>query len=146
MAEGELQHLFSRNNFLILQKHDLHMLKESQWRPLPSFLTIKESRIEGLGLVATKPIAEGTDLGMSHVFDERFENGYIRLPIGGFINHHDMPNCKAVIAHEDESVGAVKHIRLVTTSAIEAGEELTLKYIINKLENPNWEFEFEVSQ
>ncbi len=146
MAEGELQHLFSRNNFLILQKHDLYMLKESQWRPLPSFLTIKESRIEGLGLVATKPIAEGTDLGMSHVFDERFENGYIRLPIGGFINHHDMPNCKAVIAHEDESVGAVKHIRLVTTSAIEAGEELTLKYIINKLENPNWEFEFEVSQ
>lgn len=122
------------------------MLKESQWRPLPSFLTIKESAIEGLGLVATKPIAEGTDLGMSHVFDERFENGYIRLPMGGFINHHDMPNCKAIIAHKDESVGAVKHIRLITIKEIKAGEELTLKYIINKLDNPNWEFEFEVSQ
>ena len=99
-----------------------------------------------MGLLATALIPEGTDLGMSHVFDKRFENGYIRLPMGGFINHHDMPNCKAVIVHEDAQVGAVKHIRLVTTKAIQAGEELTLKYIINQLDNPNWEFEFEVSQ
>jgi SET domain-containing protein len=124
----------------------MRMLENSQWRPLPPFLTIGESKIEGLGLLATESILEGTDLGMSHVFDERFENGYIRLPIGGFINHHDMPNCKAVIVHEDVQVGAVKHIRLVTTKAIKAGEELTLKYIINQLDNPNWEFEFEVSQ
>lgn len=124
----------------------MRMLENSQWRPLPPFLTIGESKIEGLGLLATEPIPEGTDLGMSHVFDERFENGYIRLPMGGFINHHDMPNCKAIIVQEDVQVGAVKHIRLVTTKAIQAGEELTLKYIINQLDNPNWEFEFEVSQ
>ena len=29
---------------------------------------------------------------------------------------------------------------------IEEGEELTLNYIINKLDNPLWEFEYEVSQ
>lgn len=124
----------------------MHMLEDSQWRPLPSFLTIAESSIEGLGLLASQFIPEGTDLGMSHVFDERFQNGYIRLPIGGFINHHDMPNCKAIIAEEDAVVGKVKHIRLITTKPILAGQELTLKYIINQLENPNWEFEFEISQ
>lgn len=122
------------------------MLENSQWRPLPSFLTIGPSKIEGLGLIATQHIPAETDLGMSHVFDTRFDNGYIRLPMGGFINHHDMPNCKAIIAEKDEQVGAVKHIRLITTQPIEAGQELTLKYIINQLDNPNWEFEFEVSQ
>ena len=122
------------------------MLASSQWRPLAPFLTIGKSKIEGLGLIATASIPRDTDLGMSHVFDERFENGYIRLPMGGFINHHDMPNCKAIIAEEDQSVGKVKHIRLITTKDIEAGDELTLKYIINQLDNPNWEFEFEVSQ
>ena len=59
----------------------MHMLEDSQWRPLPSFLTIGESRIEGLGLLASQFIPEGTDLGMSHVFDKRFQNGYIRLPL-----------------------------------------------------------------
>ena len=37
-----------------------------------------------------------TDLGMTHVYDERFEDNYIRLPLGGFFNHSEKPNCKII--------------------------------------------------
>ena len=33
-----------------------------------------------------------------------------------------------------------------TLKKINAGEELTVKYFINKLENPRWEFNWEISQ
>ena len=122
------------------------MAKKKEWRPLPDFITIKESKIEGLGIFATKEIKEGSDLGISHVYDKRFPDGYIRLPIGAFINHHEMPNCKAVVANKHESIGNIKHIRIISNKNILMGEELTLNYIINKLENPLWEFEYEVSQ
>ena len=77
------------------------MKEKKEWRPLPGSLTIKESKIEGLGIFATKEIKEGSDLGISHVYDDRFPDGYIRLPIGAFINHHEMPNCKAIVAESE---------------------------------------------
>ena len=122
------------------------MIAKSEWRPLPKNLTIGESSIEGLGLIATEAIPKGTDLGISHVYDARFPNSYIRLPLGGFVNHHEIPNTKAIVAHEDPELGELEHLRLVTLQPIEAGEEITVKYIINHLDNPRWEFEYEVSQ
>ena len=122
------------------------MIKDSNWRPLPDFLTIKNSKIEGLGLFALKDIPEGTDLGITHIFDSRFQDKYIRLPLGAFINHHEIPNCNAVFAKNDSEIGEIKHIRIITLKEIKEGEEITVKYIINKLENPNWEHEYEVTQ
>ena len=122
------------------------MIKDSNWRPLPDFLTIKNSKIEGLGLFALKDIPEGTDLGITHIFDSRFQDKYIRLPLGAFINHHEIPNCNAVFAKNDSEIGEIKHIRIITSKDIKEGEEITVKYIINKLENPNWEYEYEVTQ
>ncbi len=119
---------------------------ELSYRPLPNFLTISKSKIEGVGVFAIENIAKGTDLGMSHIFDSRFPDGYIRLSLGGFINHHEIPNCKAVIFNKDDEIGEIKHIRMLTNKEIIKGEELTVRYIINILENPNWEFEYEVSQ
>ena len=49
------------------------MIKDSAWRPLPDFLTIGNSKIEGLGLFALKDLPEGKDLGMTHIFDKRFK-------------------------------------------------------------------------
>ena len=66
------------------------MIQDSNWRPLPGFLTIKESTIEGLGLFTTKTLPAGTDLGITHIYDTRFQDGYIRLPLGAFINHHEI--------------------------------------------------------
>ena len=122
------------------------MIQDSSWRPLPDFLTISKSTIEGLGLITTKDLPIGTDLGMTHIYDKRFQVGYIRLPLGAFINHHEIPNCKAVFAEKDPFIGSLKHIRIVTQNAIPAGTEITVKYVINKLENPNWEKEYEVTQ
>ena len=122
------------------------MIKNSNWRPLPDFLTIKTSKIEGLGLFALKDIPEGTDLGITHIFDSRFQDKYIRLPLGAFINHHEIPNCNAVFEKNDPEIGEIKHIRIITLKEIKEGDEITVKYIINKLENPNWEHEYEVTQ
>ena len=122
------------------------MIQDSNWRPLPDFLTISKSSIEGLGLITTKKLNIGTDLGMTHIHDKRFQDGYIRLPLGAFINHHEIPNCKAVFAETDKIIGSLKHIRIVTHKVIPAGTEITVKYVINKLEDPDWEKEYEITQ
>ena len=61
------------------------------YRPLPDGLTIKQSPIEGLGLYATKVIKANVFVGLTHILDERFENNYLRTPLGGFYNHSDDP-------------------------------------------------------
>ena len=113
----------------------------NEYKPLPDFLTIKKSDIHGLGLFSKKFIPEGTELGISHLHNENFPDNYLRLPLGGFINHHEMPNCVAKYFEEPE-----KHIKIYSIKDIPSGKELTVKYIINKLKNPRWEFNWEVSQ
>ena len=54
------------------------------YRPLPDGLTIKKSPIEGLGLYATINIKANIFVGLTHILDERFENNYLRTPLGGF--------------------------------------------------------------
>jgi SET domain-containing protein len=100
------------------------------YRPLPKSVTIKNSSIEGLGLFATGFISSGTDLGMTHVYDERFENSYIRLPLGGFFNHSENPNCKVVDQPIDEVGNVINHLRLITIKDIQPGEEITAYYTL----------------
>jgi len=92
------------------------------YRPLPEYLTILESKIDGIGLFAVSKIEANTELGISHIKDERFENGWIRTPLGGFINHSETPNC-TVQERGDFLI-------LSTMSYIEAGEELTLDFTL----------------
>ena len=90
------------------------------YRPLPPYLTIKPSSVEGLGLFAVEPIKKSTKLGVSHVGDVHFANGYIRTPLGGFINHNTTPNCKTLYEG--------RLIYIITITDIKEGQELTLKY------------------
>jgi hypothetical protein len=90
------------------------------YRPLPEGLTIKDSSVHGLGLFATQDIVKGVELGITHVHDDKFENNYIRTPLGGFINHSDNPNAQLL------SVGDV--MRLTTIKFIKKGDELFTKY------------------
>mgnify|MGYP001166426073 FL=1 len=122
------------------------MIEKTEWKPLPDFLTISKSQIDGLGLFTLKDLDKGIDLGISHIYNTKFQDGYIRLSIGAFINHHEMPNCKAIISENDNEVGNLRHIRIITINKIKKGEELTIKYIINKLKNPKWERDFEITQ
>ncbi len=91
------------------------------YRPLPKQLTIKQSVIDGLGLYSTESLYPGQYLGITHVANDRFENGYIRTPLGGFINHSDTPNCEV---REDVD----RSLMLFTLRQILPNEELTLKY------------------
>ena len=126
------------------------------YRPLPDFLTIKKSPIEGLGLYATQNIKANSFIGLTHIQDNNFENGYIRTPLGGFYNHSNNPNVRRVVSDQlpglksgdliDKSLDASKipdgdanrenlyprvegkYMFLVSTKDIKAGEEITANY------------------
>ena len=97
------------------------------YRPLPKEVTIKKSYIEGLGLFANEHLVANTKLGISHVKDNRFENDYIRTPLGGFVNHSTTPNCEFYI---DDN-----YIRLRTIRHINEGNELTAEYWLYDMES-----------
>ena len=126
------------------------------YKPLPTSLTIKKSPIEGLGLYAIKDIKTNVFIGITHVLDERFENNYLRTPLGGFYNHSDNPNVQKMvtnvfpklkfgeIAPDTDSQSEVQNIEasrerlypnviarfmyLISIKHIKAGEELTANY------------------
>ena len=101
----------------------------NMYRPLPNNLTIDESFIEGLGLFAKDTLSVNTQLGVSHIKDNRFENGYIRTPLGGFVNHSDNPNCEF---YKDGD-----YIKLSTIRNINEGNELTAEYWLYDMEEYN---------
>ena len=92
------------------------------YRPLPPYLTIKDSEIDGLGLFTKENIDSNFMIGVTHVRDNRFEDGFVRTPLGGFFNHSESTNCE-VITEGD-------FIKLKTLRNITAGEELTAKYTL----------------
>ena len=126
------------------------------YRPLPNFLTIKKSPIEGLGLYATQDIKENSFIGLTHIQDNNFENGYIRTPLGGFYNHSNEPNVRRVVSDHlpklkngekiDESLdfskipdgkanrenlyprAEGKYMFLISIKNIKTGEEITANY------------------
>ena len=72
-------------------------------------------------MYSTESLTQARFLGVSHVPNDKFENGYIRTPLGGFINHSDTPNCEV---REDVD----GNLMLFTLRPILPNEELTLKY------------------
>ena len=117
------------------------------YKALHSDLTIKKSNIHGLGIFAIKAIPKDTVLGISHVKDKystgRYYQGYIRTPLGGFINHSSQPNCIKVkprdnlypknwpIVKEDEKPSSMA---MRTSRDIKGGEELTVFYTLYKVD------------
>ena len=100
------------------------------YKPLPESVTIKTSKVNGLGLFANQKIMQGTNLGMTHL---KIGDTIFRTPLGGFINHANEPNCvKAELRMTEEDTKGHKYDykkwNLITTQDIEKGEELTLRY------------------
>jgi len=93
------------------------------YKPLPSYLSIGPSDIDGAGLIATEDIPAGIEIGITHIYDPNFEDDSIRTPLGGFINHSDNPNCELVQDEDD-----MDNTKLKTLRRINAMEELTCKY------------------
>ena len=102
------------------------------YKPLPESLTIKQSKVNGLGLFADQKIMQATNLGITHLKLAGLNNqeSIIRTPLGGFINHANDPNCAKVELHGglDDPTCLTKKWSLVTLRDIKKGEELTLRY------------------
>ena len=112
------------------------------YRALHPSLTIRQSDIHGLGIFAATDIPEYTILGISHVAEfkhHRYHCGYIRTPLGGFINHSNDPNCIKIKMNDDGSYSSLEGIVTSATMAIETikeiikNEELTVRYTIYSL-------------
>tara|TARA_B100001559_G_scaffold320741_1_gene333986 strand:- start:2619 stop:2924 length:306 start_codon:yes stop_codon:yes gene_type:complete len=91
------------------------------YRPLPDYLSVKESNIEGYGLFAVKNIEKGVCAGITHITDA-VTNQLYRTPLGGFINHSEEPNAKLVDIQRFKYLYFLKDIK--------QGEEITLKYTL----------------
>ena len=100
------------------------------YKPLPSYLTIKTSKVNGLGLFALENITIGTNMGMSHM---KIKDTIFRTPLGGFINHADESNCAKVELLMKNDSFDYKKWNLVTTEDIKEGEELTVRYTFYKI-------------
>ena len=94
------------------------------YKPLPDYLTVRESPIHGLGIFTTETIAENITIGITHVTYKGFPDGYLRTPLGGFGNHSDEPNCFKFFLDNAW--------HLSTSRIIQPGEEITWKYTLYK--------------
>jgi len=103
------------------------------YRPLPKQVTIKESKIHGLGIFAVTNIPKDTVLGMTHFKHIDHPDGWLRTPLGGFYNHSATPNCKLIDGYF--GVAEYKDVSklLCTIKNIYTGEELTCTYTLYKL-------------
>ena len=92
-----------------------------KYKPLPFYLTIKQSQLHGLGLFSLTEIPKDTTIGMTHI---EIENDLIRTPLGGFINHADKSNC---VKKKHNNKWFLK-----TIQDIDKNQELTLRYSMYK--------------
>ena len=94
------------------------------YQALPPRLYVKDSPISGQGIFAKEDIPAGMVLGMSHlVVDEVI----YRTPLGGFINHSDIPNC---FINTNIHYHKGQQRELYTVRPIHTGEELTVFYTV----------------
>ena len=117
------------------------------YRPLPKSLTIKDSKIDGLGLFSKTKIKKNSFIGITHVKHDDFQDMYIRTPLGCFYNHSKNPNVTKISSDtlpkydfgqnieikikeslEDKNNNKLKYFYLVSLKDIEPGEEILAKY------------------
>ena len=105
------------------------------YRPLPSNLRLGFSKIDDIGVFAKEKIEHGTNLGMSHA---KIGSRIIRTPLGGFLNHAEVPNCyktKLLFTNEDDPRVKFDYRiwNLIAIDDIKEGEELTVTYTFYKM-------------
>ena len=92
------------------------------YQALPKELHVKDSPVAGQGLFTKEDLKAGTNLGMSHLV---IDDVIYRMPLGGFINHSETPNC---LKYYEDGFYFIQ-----TKTNIKAGEELFLKYSFYKV-------------
>ena len=118
-----------------MENEERTMPAQLTYRPLPPEIRLGFSDIEGVGVFVKKDIEKGHNFGMSHL---KVGERLIRTPLGGFINHAEVPNCfktKLLFTnHDDPTIGFSYRIwNLDAINNIREGEELTVTYTFYKL-------------
>ena len=112
-----------------MENEERTMPAQLTYRPLPPEARLGFSDIEGIGVFAKKDIEKGHNFGMSHL---KIGERLIRTPLGGFINHAEVPNCyKTNLFRTDKSNYSVWN--LIALDDIKEGEELTVTYTFYKI-------------
>tara|TARA_R100000329_G_scaffold29935_2_gene27616 strand:+ start:258 stop:620 length:363 start_codon:yes stop_codon:yes gene_type:complete len=109
----------------IIEMHPIY--SKMYYKPLPDYLEVGESPIEGFGLFALEDIDPDTDIGMSHIKVPIIQ-GFVRTPIGGFLNHAEDSNCELSLEFDWDDY---RTYHVFTTEKIRKGEELTLNYYVD---------------
>ena len=113
----------------------------AEYKALHPDLTIRDSPIDGLGVFAKADIPKDTVLGVSHVEQyasagDRYQGGFIRTPLGGFINHSDTPNSRKVQMADDNTYRPLQNgltsctMAVQTSRDIQKDEEITVFYTL----------------
>ena len=97
------------------------------YRPLPESVRLSEG-IEGFGIFARQYIPAARAIGLGHVRFHGQPDGWLRTPLGGFVNHSLSPNCQAQLRGAE--------IWIVALRDIEPEEELTVFYWLPSYEEP----------
>lgn len=115
-----------------IYKKDYKEGSGKHYRPLPDYLTIKESRIDGLGVFATE------DIGIETIFhcythllikEPNIGNELQRVNFGGFINHSKTPNCTLEMVKKYSNNNRIRsYYKVKSIRNIKAEEEITLDY------------------
>ena len=90
-------------------------------------MRVGDSEIEGVGIIATEDISAGCNLGATHYPRAGQLHGFIRTPLGGFLNHSELPNCTKM---EVDGV-----LFLVTLHRVTEGQELTVRYTLYEIDD-----------
>ena len=85
------------------------MIETNKYKPLPESVTIDDSFVHGLGLICIKDIDAGVCLGVTHISHEDY--GWLRTPLGGFINHSEHPNCFILNKGRERLLYTIKPIK-----------------------------------
>lgn len=92
------------------------------YKPLPPGVGLMPSKIQGLGLHASRYIAPGHVFGISHRIHT--DMTIWRTPLGGFINHSETPN--AILQANGDCY------YLVAIEIISPGDEITVTYTLEQ--------------
>lgn len=96
------------------------------WQPptlRPDFLIPTHSSIAGIGLTCTRLISQGEILGVSHIRNIDYADGYIRTFLGSLMNHSSEPN--ATYVHSPAFMGC-KFVKALDD--IYPGQEILIQY------------------
>ena len=99
---------------------------KSDYKPLPSYIEVRETLKKGKGIFTTKQLDKGHIVGVTHyeVADSdrsKFHQGLVRPMLGEMLNHSGSPNCRLV------QEGSIYFLQILNPIVL-SNTELTIDY------------------